>query len=238
MLEGLLIIAFLPSLIKILAAVLPAVYLLRYVNQTDRLEPEPPGLLKALVGAGMLSTLIAIVLEFAGEAILRLLLNEDSILFNVLLYFIVVALSEEGAKYVFLKRKTWNSAEFNCQYDGVVYAVFISLGFALLENIEYVFIYGMSTALLRALTAIPGHACFSVYMGVFYGAAKRAENVGQGATGSILRKLAVLVPAVIHGAYDYIATVSQSVAFIVFVGVLFYLTFRLIKRSAEHDRGI
>ena len=92
------------------------------------------------------------------------------------MYFGVVAFSEEGAKYFLLKRRTWNSAAFNCQFDGVVYAVFVSLGFALWENISYVLMYGLSTALVRAVTAVPGHACFGVFMGVWYGLAKRLHG--------------------------------------------------------------
>ena len=88
-------------------------------------------------------------------------------LYQIILYFVIVAIAEESSKYFFLKKRTWNNPEFNCQYDGVVYAVFVSLGFALWENINYVLSYGFSTAIVRAITAIPGHACFGVFMGVF-----------------------------------------------------------------------
>ena len=65
------------------------------------------------------------------------------------MYFVVVAISEEGFKYVLLKKRTWKSREFNCEFDGVVYAVFVSLGFALWENIFYVLSYGFATAVAR-----------------------------------------------------------------------------------------
>lgn len=93
--------------------------------------------------------------------------------------FVIVAIAEESSKYFFLKKRTWNNPEFNCQYDGVVYAVFVSLGFALWENINYVLSYGFSTAIVRAITAIPGHACFGVFMGVFYGLARKQYNRGK-----------------------------------------------------------
>jgi RsiW-degrading membrane proteinase PrsW (M82 family) len=41
-----------------------------------------------------------------------------------------VAGAEESSKYLLLRRRTWHSPEFNCQYDGVVYAVFVALPFA------------------------------------------------------------------------------------------------------------
>jgi len=238
MLEGLFLLLMTPAVIKVVAAVLPAAYLLKYVYKTDRLEPEPPELLKGLVLVGMLSTIPAVILETLGDKLIMSGLPSGTIGYNFVLYFGIVAYAEEGAKYYFLKRKTWNNPNFNCRYDGVVYAVFVSLGFALLENIEYVFMYGLSVALARALTAIPGHMCFSVYMGVFYGAAKKSANDGNHVASRTLRILSVVVPAVIHGAYDFIATVSQSLGFIVFVGVLFYLSFGLIKKSSNNDTYI
>ena len=72
--------------------------------------------------------------------------------YNAIMYFGIVAFSEEGAKYFLLRRRTWHSAAFNCQFDGVVYAVFVALGFALWENISYVLMYGLSTALVRAIS--------------------------------------------------------------------------------------
>jgi RsiW-degrading membrane proteinase PrsW (M82 family) len=160
-------------------------------------------------------------------------------LYAVLLYFVVVGLSEEGFKFWMMKRRTWNHPGFDCQYDGVVYAVFTSLGFALWENISYVLNYGFSTALVRAVTAVPGHACFGVFMGVLYGIAKKEENRGNDDTSKAFRVLAVLVPAVIHGAYDYIASVSSSVwVFILFIAILFVLAYRLVDHASKNDRYI
>ena len=164
--------------ILIAAAVIPAIVLLRFVYKEDRLDKESPGLLLSLVIFGILSTFAAIVTEQIGEAILGILLPQNSTAYNALLYFVVVALSEEGFKYLLLKKRTWYSGEFNCQFDGVVYAVFIALGFALWENISYVLMYGLGTAAIRAVTAVPGHACFGVFMGAFYGLAKRYDNFG------------------------------------------------------------
>ena len=151
--------------ILIAAAVIPAIVLLRFVYKEDRLDKESPGLLLSLVIFGILSTFAAIVTEQIGEAILGILLPQSSTAYNVLLYFVVVALSEEGFKYLLLKKRTWYSSEFNCQFDGVVYAVFVALGFALWENISYVLMYGLGTAAVPAVTAVPGHPGFGVFMG-------------------------------------------------------------------------
>lgn len=227
------------NLILIAAAVIPAVFLMLKAYRSDRLEPESPRLLWQLVKAGVFSSLIALVLERVGSLLLGLFAPENGTLYNVLLYFVVVACSEEGAKYFMLKRNTWNNREFDCQYDGVVYAVFVSLGFALWENISYVLQYGFSTAIVRAVTAIPGHACFGVFMGVFYGIAKKTDN--RGAVAMPWKVLAVAVPVLLHGAYDYIASMeveSSSWYFVAFVAVLFVVSYLLVGAMSKKDQYI
>lgn len=227
--------------ILIAAAVIPAVILLVRVYRADRLEPEPPGLVFALILRGIFATLIALVLEQLGTALLGLFCREGTLIYHVLMYFGVVAFSEEGAKYLLLRRRTWRSLAFNCQFDGVVYAVAVSLGFALWENLSYVALYGFSTALIRAVTAVPGHACFGVFMGVFYGLAKRYDSEGRERACAHCRKLAVLIPALLHGAYDFIAVTEEADnewAFILFVVALFVLSVRLVRSGARHDRYI
>ena len=113
--------------ILIAAAVIPAIVLLRFVYKEDRLDKESPGLLLSLVIFGILSTFAAIVTEQIGETVLTLLLPQNSTAYNALLYFVVVALSEEGFKYLLLKKRTWYSGEFNCQFDGIVYAAAAAL---------------------------------------------------------------------------------------------------------------
>ncbi len=222
----------------IVAAVVPAFFLMIRAYRSDRLEKEPPSLLWSLALAGVFSALIALVVERILGRILDAAVPQGT-LYDVLLYFGVVAFGEEGAKYFMLRRRTWRSPEFNCQYDGVVYAVFVSLGFALWENISYVMHYGFSTALVRAVTAIPGHACFGVFMGVFYGLAKRRFNEGGAAGSKALRILAVIVPALLHGTYDYIASTDGSIwGFIGFIAVLFVVSFVLIGKMAKRDRYI
>ena len=227
--------------ILIAAAVIPAIVLLRFVYKEDRLDKESPGLLLSLMVFGILATFAAIVTEQIGEAILGVLLPRNSTAYNVLLYFVVVALSEEGFKYLLLRKRTWWSGEFNCQFDGVVYAVFVSLGFALWENISYVLMYGLGTALVRAITAVPGHACFGVFMGAFYGLAKRYDNIGDADRCLRCRRFAVVIPVLLHGAYDYIATYEYdgyAWFFVAFVAVLFLAAYRMIKKLARDDRFI
>lgn len=227
--------------VLIAAAVFPALFLLVQVWRLDRLERESPRLLLNLVLQGVLATFLAYLTERFGTLFLEARFQKESMIFNLLLFFVVVGLSEEGFKYLLMRRRTWRSPEFNCQFDGVVYATFVSLGFALFENIEYVVAYGFSTAVVRAVTAIPGHACFGVFMGAFYGAAKRLERYGKPAASKACRILAVLIPTLLHGAYDYIASVMQSgmsLYFWLFVAALFLCAYLLVRQLARTDRYI
>ena len=227
------------NIVLIAAAVIPAVFLMIRAYRSDRIERESKPMLWRLVKAGVFSSLIALVAERILGAILDMYVDQGSNLYPVILYFGIVAFSEEGAKYFMLKRKSWLSPEFDCQYDGVVYAVFVSLGFALWENISYVMTYGFATAVVRAVTAIPGHSCFGVFMGVFYGAAKKYDNLGNSLKSKTMRSFCVLFPALIHGAYDYIATTGNgTLIFVEFIAVLFIVSYVLVTRAAKKDRYI
>ena len=224
----------LPNILMALAAIIPAVWLLMKVYRMDSVEKEPKGLILRLIGMGMLSTVGAIVTETIGSA----LINESTLVGKFLMYFIVVALSEEGFKYLLLKRTTWMNPNFNYQFDGIVYAVSVSLGFALLENLSYVFSYGLSVAVVRAVTAVPGHACFGVFMGVWYGLAKTFEKRGDVQNEKKCLRMAILIPVLLHGAYDFIASLEGDytwILFILFVICLFFYTNRLLKRQSETD---
>lgn len=227
--------------IYILAAVLPAVFLMRYVYKQDRIEKEPPYLLWSLVGRGVLAALAAIVLELVAQAILDVTVDENDPRYIYIMAFLVVAVVEEGTKLFFLYRRTWNDPNFNYRFDGIVYAVFVSLGFAAFENVKYVFSYGLSVALPRALLAIPGHMGFSVFMGVFYGRARLRADLGD-KVGTVLNLLAGYLSAVVlHGFYDsccMIGTSRATVVFLIFVAVMYFVMFRLIKHESRNDRPV
>lgn len=225
----------------IAAAVIPAIALMIRVYQADHLEKESPALLYTLVRAGILSSLLALVEERVFSYVLDQYVEPDTVKYNVILYFCIVAIAEESSKYIFLRKNSWNSREFDCQYDGVVYAVFVSLGFALWENISYVLNFGLTTAIARSVTAIPGHACFGVFMGTFYGIAKKYDYAGDSFKKTLFTILSMLFPMLIHGSYDYIATLEQEGAgwyFLIFIAVLFIISYILVGQTSKEDKVI
>lgn len=236
--------------IYVAAALIPAVVLLVYVYRQDKIEKEPPKLLALLLLGGVLAIIPAVLLEAVlGRALNWLIFftlplhagHGTLILHQILDAFFVVACVEEGCKLVFLKLFSWKNPNFNYVFDAVVYAVFVSLGFAALENVMYVFQHGMSTAIARALTAVPGHLSFSVFMGVFYGRAKLCQVYGNHAGTVKNMALAFAVPVFFHGFYDACAMIGGGLAMLVFLAfvIFMYITvFRLLRAASMYDRPL
>lgn len=221
-----------------LAAVLPAIILLCYVYRQDTIEKEPPFLLFTLFLFGVLSAICASVLEGILQQLLAWLVEPGTVLYTVLLAFFVVAMVEEGVKLLFLKLRTWEHPAFNYRFDGIIYAVFVSLGFAAYENIFYVLQYGLSVALPRALLAVPGHMSFAVFMGIFYGRAKLSENRGRERSARYRLRSAYIWPVFLHGFYDACAMIGgrlATITFFSFVALMFLLVWRSLKRESFMD---
>ncbi|MFA6844733.1 MAG: PrsW family glutamic-type intramembrane protease [Sphaerochaetaceae bacterium] len=229
------------TMIYLLAALLPGFFLLRYIYSKDHMEKENPLLLGSLLLQGVWAAFVSIIFEWVGESILDVSLSQESPYYVLILAFLVVGAVEEGTKFFFLKRKTWNIPDFNYTFDGIVYAVFVSMGFALFENIKYVFGYGLPVAFSRAFLAVPAHMGFAVFMGYFFSRAKRAENRGN-RIGSVCNQIAAYVIAVLlHGFYDSTAMKGTSLStllFIVFVVAMYLIVINLVKKESKKDSCI
>ncbi|MDY2587962.1 PrsW family intramembrane metalloprotease [Winogradskyella aquimaris] len=181
----------------ILCAVAPVLTIIIYIYFHDKYEKEPVGLLIAnfLFGAIVSIIIVTVIYLITGRFIP--ITDEYSIWQQFIQAFVVVALSEEFSKYVIVKYFAQPKKAFNEPYDGIIYAVMVSMGFACTENIMYVLQGGYETAILRAFTAVPAHATFGVLMGYFMGLAKFSNN-------RIKLNMAGLFLAVLfHGAYDF-----------------------------------
>ena len=233
--------AFYLMALYVLAAVVPALLLMRYVYRQDQIERESPWLLGSLVWKGVLAALVAIVLESLGQLVLDATVDGEDPKYVWLLAFLVVAAVEEGTKFFFLYRRTWLEPEFNFRFDAIVYAVFVSLGFAAFENVKYVFSYGLSVALPRAILAVPGHMGFAVFMGVFYGRAKRCFDRGNAGGCRWNLVLGYLFPVLLHGVYDTCCmsgTTQSTLVFVAFVVVMYLVVFNLIRHEAKTDAPV
>lgn len=233
-----------PIYISILAAVLPAIFWLVYIYKKDKLEKEPVPLLLKLILGGILSTVVAFILEMASTSIDEVIFTvfRNNFIIAITLSAMIIGIIEEISKYIFLKKIAWNNHDFNYTFDGLVYAIFVSLGFALAENILYVFNYGLSVAFSRAILTIPAHMAFGAFMGADFGIAKIYDAMGEEGISKSYRRRGVIIAILLHGIYDALAMSSSSVLymtlFFVFVVVMDVMVFVLIKRRSDNDKSI
>ena len=230
------------SWLMILVAVVPPVIIMLLIYAKDKHEKEPPGLLFKCALFGAISVLFSLLLEqFTMAVIPKITFSSSSVLYYFVLAFVGVAAVEETGKYLALRLATWRNPNFNYTFDGIVYSVYASLGFALVENIVYVINHGLQTGLMRAITAIPGHASFGVYMGFFYGYAKFYEVAGNRNKMRTNLWLGWLTAVLLHGFYDFLAFNSREttmVLFFVFIVVVDIVVIFQIFRSAKNDTPI
>lgn len=227
--------------ILLLAALIPPIYLMWRIYQMDKVEREPPGLVFRVFLAGAVSVIPALFLESYGGQILGQALPSDSPYYLPIFFLIVVAWSEEGVKHFALKHTTWNNPNFNYRFDAIVYSTAAALGFAAAENIEYVFAYGLSVALTRAVTAIPGHCIFGLFMGYYYGTAKYFRQKGNAGRARRYQILSILIPVLMHGFYDYTATSSSSTGtmlFLVYIIIMDIIAIASIRKFAREDEAL
>ena len=223
-------------LFLVAAALVPPLILLYIIYKMDKIEREPVSLLRSLFLRGVLAMFPILILELIGDRVVSIF-SWSQLLYLFFAYFVIPGFIEEGVKYVVVIRRAWNDPNFNYTFDAVVYAVFASLGFAAVENIMYVVTSGFSTAVVRAIFSIPGHAMFGVVMGAGLAKAKRLEVQGEIQAAEAAKNRAWILAAILHGLYDFLLVAFGGVFYLYFVGLVIYIV-RLLKKSAAEDSPI
>lgn len=246
-------------------ALAPAIVLMIYIYKKDKSEKEPVRLLLLLFVLGAVSCYPAAGAErLVGEIIydifvgIRQATGADVTVLNYIYKavdnVIGIALVEEGAKLLVLYLITGKNKNFNSLFDGLIYSVFVSLGFAALENVNYALSYGWKTVAIRAIVSVPGHMFFGVIMGYGYTMwhmAKKAQTVERvmrdggyivgGAsrisTGAYFAK-GFIFAVLAHGFFDFCLsfdTTAATVVFYAFVAVMYFFCFRSISKLSKND---
>ncbi|HCK87506.1 MAG TPA: hypothetical protein DHW39_01720 [Erysipelotrichaceae bacterium] len=231
------------TMLYLLAASGPALVLLLYIYRKDGAEKEPGGLLMKLFIGGVLAAAAAALLETGAEYVQYLILgNRHSYNWYAIMDAVMVGFIEEGTKFWFLKKFSWKERAFNYRFDGIVYAVFVSLGFAAIENVLYVFNYGTIDVMVnRAILTVPAHMSFAVYMGLFYSYAKLFDRRGDRSGRRLNLYAAYLSAALLHAFFDGTLLVDMEysiVVFYVFVILLDIMVFRMVRSASRNDRPI
>jgi len=182
-------------LIFIPLALAPGVGIVFFIYFRDKFEKEPFRLLRNCFLFGMLSIVPAIFIEIGFG---KLGIDENQNLLKTLVYaFFVVGIAEEMSKFFFLRMYAYRKKDFNEPFDGIVYAIMISMGFATIENVMYVIMGGLSAAVLRMFTAVPLHAVCAIFMGYFVGKAKFSKHP------VLMMVLGCAMAVFMHGLYDF-----------------------------------
>ena len=217
----------------IFIALAPVLIILFYVYFRDKYEKEPIGLLLKALLAGAIITIPIYFIEVGLSSFGATVMDGSSqIIWSA---FVVAAGTEEVFKFIALFILIWANRNFNERFDGIVYAVFVSLGFALVENLLYVIQGGIEVGWLRAITAVPGHALFGVTMGYYLGLARFCS--GGERTGFIVR--ALFWPIILHGFYDYCLMSGIPLLMLAFIPFIIYLWiqgFKKMKQLSDQSR--
>ena len=227
--------------ILITLALVPGILLAIKIYTLDKIEKEPVGLVIKLLVLGAISVIPALVIEMVLDVVISAVFDPETLMYMVVDNFIGIACVEEAVKYFTTKKCTWKSKEFDFTFDGIVYATAASIGFALAENVSYAISYGLATTIIRAVTAIPAHAIFGLFMGHYYGIARGCANRGdlRGKKKNIHK--AYIIPVILHGVYDFFADGDSGLAailFFVFVVVLDIVAYRRIMKDSREDKAI
>ena len=209
----------------LLASLAPVFIILFYIWFRDKYEREPLGM---LIKALLMGIVIVLPVIFVERMLMGMMPQSGKVAEAFYHAFVVAGFTEEVFKFLALYILIWRSPSFNEQFDGIVYAVFVSLGFAGVENVLYVMDGGMQTALTRAITAVPAHAIFGIAMGYFLGIAHSYKEL----RNSYLAR-AILVPIALHGIYDFILMVEINWLLILFVPYVIWLYIMGMKKMRQ-----
>ncbi len=225
-------------MIKLLiASLLPIVIYLAIIYKIDKYDPEPKKLLTKLFVFGILIAIPVIFVEgILGYLNVFALTGSD--LRNFYTAFVVAAFTEELFKWMVVMKFAYKNRAYDEHLDGIIYCVFVSLGFAALENVGYVVGNNdINIAFMRALTALPGHMLFGVTMGYYFSLKKFAITKRSYKYAS---RMALLGPIIVHGIYDYILMSDFKwllIGFIPFMIWLWVFGIKRIKRYYEASKN-
>lgn len=180
------------------AAIAPGIALLAYFYLKDRYDAEPIKMVVKLFLLGVIVVFPTMIMQRG----LDLALGAHPFIYS----FGISGFVEEFFKWFIIYLMIYSHSEFDEPYDGIVYAVSISLGFATLENVFYA-LYNhteIMTLLWRAFLPVSGHALFGVVMGYYLGKAKFAPG-----NEKKYLALSLIFPVIWHGAFDYILISSK-----------------------------
>ena len=224
----------------LLITILPSIAILLFFVFSDKFK-EPKRIIFITFLFGILITIPA---GYMNHYIIEVFSNKNKINDALVSGFFAGGLVEETLKFLVLYFYILKEKAFNEPMDAIVYGVVVSLGFATLENYDYVFrlaeqyeMQSIDLAILRAFTAVPMHALCGVIMGFYFGMyafVSGGKNLG----------LALIVPYIFHGTYNFLCYFPPYYIFVVLILLVFsYFLHKNVKetqkmKKREHEEKI
>lgn len=228
--------------ILILLAMIPSIIIGFIIYKKDVVEKEPTLLLIKLFAIGALSTGVALFFEIYIEKFF--IFFEKIVFLNIFIKsFIIIGFCEEFVKWFFTYIICWKQKDFNYTYDAIVYTVFISLGFATIENIIAILSDngGVLLAIQRGLITVPAHAFFGIISGYYLGISKKYEARGWHKKYKKNIILSIILPILVHGVFDFLLFSSTKISFVVaimFILYLYYFSYIKISKVSKETKEI
>jgi RsiW-degrading membrane proteinase PrsW (M82 family) len=217
----------------LLITILPSLLIVAFFVKSDRF-PEPTSQIIKIFMFGVFLCIPAFLINTELSYIYANTEIDEALISS----FLSAAPVEEVLKFTVLYSLVYKMKDFNEPIDGIVYGVTVSLGFATLENIYYVYFLSdyfdttsQSLALLRSFSAIPAHGIFGATMGYFfmkYAFIKKENNLA----------LCMIVPILLHGAYNYFAYNFFIIALLIVIisWIVLIRAFSRLKKSQKRKR--
>jgi len=182
------------DLVLVSLSILPGFLIMSLIYNLDEQNKEPLWLLAIAFILGAVNLHLDI-------NILEYLLSSIDVQNNFLstgIEALTVSTTEETLKFLVVMLIIYPNKYFDEPFDGIVYSVFVGMGFATAENLTFVLQSSASLALMRMLTAVPAHFVFAVIMGYYLGKAKSNKK-----SQLLFIFLSILIPIIFHALYDY-----------------------------------
>ena len=213
-------------------AIAPGIAICIFIYFKDKYNKEPLGLLLLSFFMCMIAIIPAIVIQLIFTGRVEHWMGEG-IFYTAVFSYLIVALSEEGSKFLAVRILPYRRKSFDDPFDGIVYAVMVSMGFATLENIGYVLQHGFGTGILRMFLSVPAHATFGVLMGYHMGLAK-FDKVNRNRHTI----LAIFWPVLFHGTFDFFLFLGNGWLYFAGAVISFIVAIRLSLKLIRKKQGI
>ena len=214
------------GIIIFLFSLVPVFIILWLLYTLDDEKESLKTLISLFVGGCLSLVLIKFLANQFYEFDPDMLYGETTALQQFFEKFSLIGTVEEFSKFIILYILVWKNKEFNYVNDAIIYAVFVSMGFAVVENFNYMMEYGdIMTLISRSLLTVPAHACFGIIMGSYLGDAKYYRSSNRG----FYKYLAFFIPMLLHGLYDYLLSFDNNIFKIFLVYFVILLIFSIKK---------